>query len=154
MNTSAWRVDQLVDPGADGAELLDEVEAVGGGGAEAGGDLLLQARDPHLEELVEVLAEDGEELGPLEQRQRGRSSASASTRALNSSHESSRLRKRSEASANGGRSCATCGEAVSSPATGQCVLREFGRPIPDDRAATRGAIAARATGIVREGNEH
>ena len=61
--------DELVDPAADGAELVDEVEAVGGGGAEAGGELLHEARHPHLEELVEVLAEDGEELGPLEQRQ-------------------------------------------------------------------------------------
>ena len=31
----------------------------------------MQPRDPHLEELVEVLAEDGEELRPLEQRQLG-----------------------------------------------------------------------------------
>ena len=36
---------------------------------QAGVELLHEARDPHLEELVEVLAEDGEELGPLEQRQ-------------------------------------------------------------------------------------
>ena len=62
-------VDQLVDPAPDRAELVDEVEAVGGGGAQAGVELLHEARDPHLEELVEVLAEDGEELGPLEQRQ-------------------------------------------------------------------------------------
>ncbi len=51
--------------------------------------------DAHLEELVEVLAEDGEELRPLEQRERRSSSASARTRALKSSQESSRLRKRS-----------------------------------------------------------
>ena len=38
---------------------------------DAGGDLVLQAGHPHLEELVEVLAEDGEELRPLEQRHVG-----------------------------------------------------------------------------------
>ena len=37
----------------------------------AGRDLVLQAGDADLEELVEVLAEDGEELGPLEQRHVG-----------------------------------------------------------------------------------
>ena len=35
-----------------------------------GFELLLQARDAHLEELVEVAAEDREELRPLEQRER------------------------------------------------------------------------------------
>ena len=38
---------------------------------EAGRDLLLEAGDPHLEELVEVAAEDAEELEPLEQRRPG-----------------------------------------------------------------------------------
>ena len=56
---------------ADRAELLAEVEAVGRGGAQTGGELLQQPRDPHLEELVEVVAQDGEELRPLEQRQLG-----------------------------------------------------------------------------------
>ena len=67
-NTAAARGDQVVDPDPDRAELVDEVEAVGGGGAQTGVELFHEARDPHLEELVEVLAEDGEELGPLEQR--------------------------------------------------------------------------------------
>ena len=43
----------------------------GDGGAQARRELLLEPGDPHLEELVEVLAEDREELGPLEQRERG-----------------------------------------------------------------------------------
>ena len=46
------------------------------------GDLVLQPGDPDLEELVEVLAEDGQELGPLEQRDAGRRSARASTRVV------------------------------------------------------------------------
>ena len=55
---------------ADRAELLGRVERRRATCArDAGRDLLLQAGDPDLEELVEVLAEDGEELGPLEQRQ-------------------------------------------------------------------------------------
>src|SRR5262249_43954714 len=37
---------------------------------EAGLELHLQPADPDLEELVEVVAEDGEELRPLQQRQR------------------------------------------------------------------------------------
>ena len=37
--------------------------------ADAGGQLVHQAGHPHLEELVEVLAEDGAELRPLQQRQ-------------------------------------------------------------------------------------
>ena len=41
-------------PGADRAELVGGVEAVGRRGAEPGRDLLLEAGDPHLEELVEV----------------------------------------------------------------------------------------------------
>ena len=89
--------------------------------------------DPHLEELVEVLAEDGEELGPLEQRQRSGPRPSASTRALKSSHESSRLRKRSDAVAE--RRVPVHGrrmrDALSSPATGQCYSRDSGVP---DRA--------------------
>ena len=63
--------DELVGAGADGAELVDEVEAVGRGGAQARRELLDEAGDPHLEELVEVVAEDGEELHALEQRSRG-----------------------------------------------------------------------------------
>ena len=55
------------DPRSDLAEQVDEIEAVGDGGAEPGRELLHQSGDPHLEELVEVLAHDGEELGPLEE---------------------------------------------------------------------------------------
>jgi len=62
---------ELFDEVTDGAQLVDEVEAVGGGRPEPGRQLLHEPRDPHLEELVEVLAEDGEELRPLEQGQLG-----------------------------------------------------------------------------------
>ena len=46
------------------------VRPSGAARAEPGRHLVLQAGHPDLEELVEVLAEDGEELGPLEQRAR------------------------------------------------------------------------------------
>ena len=42
-------------------------------------DLLLEAGDAHLEELVQVRADDAEELHPFQQRVAG-SSASSSTR--------------------------------------------------------------------------
>ncbi len=64
--------DELLDAGPDRAELFDLVEAVRGVRAHAGRELLLQAGHAHLEELVEVRAEDREELGPFEQRQRRR----------------------------------------------------------------------------------
>ncbi len=57
--------------------LLDDAEDLGGGGADvrrhgqAGEDAALQARDADHEELVEVAGEDGEEVGPLQQRQVG-----------------------------------------------------------------------------------
>ena len=53
---------------ADGADRLERVEAVRRPGADARRDLLLQTRDANLEELVEVHREDGQELGPFEQR--------------------------------------------------------------------------------------
>ena len=55
----------------DGAELGLRGHAVGGALYDARRDLLLEARDPYLEELVQVAAEDGEELDPLEQRRPG-----------------------------------------------------------------------------------
>ena len=61
--------DERVDPCADGPELVDEVEPVGRGGAQPGGDLLEQACDPNLEELVEVVGDDGDELGSFEHRE-------------------------------------------------------------------------------------
>ena len=59
---------ELVDARPDGGQLLARGEAVRRAHAEAGRDLVLQASNAHPEELVEVLAGDGEELGPLEQR--------------------------------------------------------------------------------------
>ena len=59
---------QALDPVAHLEQLLARGAAVGRGGADPGRHLLLQAGDADLEELVEVLAEDGQELGPLEQR--------------------------------------------------------------------------------------
>ena len=60
--------DELVGVRPHRTELLAGVEAVGRAGADAGVELLLEAGDPDLEVLVEVLGEDREELGPLEQR--------------------------------------------------------------------------------------
>ena len=71
VNTRAWRATSSSTRIADRAELLDLVEAVGRVAAHAGRELLLQARDADLEELVEVRAEDREELRPLEQRSVG-----------------------------------------------------------------------------------
>ena len=61
-------VDQRLDPLAHLDELLAGGAPVGRGDADPGRHLLLQTGHPNLEELVEVLAEDGEELGPLEER--------------------------------------------------------------------------------------
>ena len=77
-------------PGPDGPQRLARAQPVGGTGPQPGVDLVLQTGHPHLEELVEPFGEDGQELDPLEQGQRS-SSASSSSRAPNSSHESSRL---------------------------------------------------------------
>ena len=65
----SWRRDQLLDPGPDHRQLLARPQAVDRAGAHAGGDLVLQRGHPDLVELVEQLGEDGEELGPLEQRE-------------------------------------------------------------------------------------
>ena len=48
-------------------ELLGRRAPVGRGSADPRGHLLLEARHPNLEELIEVLAEDGQKLGPLQQ---------------------------------------------------------------------------------------
>ena len=59
---------ELFDCVADLEQLLRRGTTVGCRSRDAGGHLVLQAGDADLEELVEVLAEDREELGPLEQR--------------------------------------------------------------------------------------
>jgi len=61
-------VHELGHPFAQLAQLLRGGTPVGAGRGQAGGQLVLEARHPHLEELVEVLAEDGEELDALEDR--------------------------------------------------------------------------------------
>ena len=61
-------LDERLDPLAHLDELLAGRAPVGRGDADPGRHLLLQTGDPDLEELVEVLAEDGQELGPLEER--------------------------------------------------------------------------------------
>ena len=58
MQAAAVLPDQLADRAGDGAELGLGRHAVGGALHDAGRDLLLEAGDPHLEELVEVAAED------------------------------------------------------------------------------------------------
>ena len=73
VNTAAWSVTSSSTRARIALELLDLVDALLRRRADAGLELLLQARDAHLEELVEVGAEDREELRPLEQRQVRRS---------------------------------------------------------------------------------
>src|SRR5213078_1336529 len=68
-----------------------------------------------------------------------RSSASASTRALKSSQESSRLRNRSAGSSSRGWGCAS---AMSGPATGQCYSR-IGASCPGQRSRKRGVTSGR-----------
>ncbi len=60
--------DQLLDPAPDHGQLLARPQPVDRAGAHAGGHLVLQRGHPYLVELVEQLGEDGEELGPLQQR--------------------------------------------------------------------------------------
>jgi hypothetical protein len=62
---------ELLHPTADRAELFDLIEAIGRCRTQPRRQLLLDARHAHLEELVEVRAEDREELRALEQRKRG-----------------------------------------------------------------------------------
>ena len=57
---------ELERPRSDPAQLLGGGEAVGREGAYPRGALGVQVGDAHLEELVEVGAEDGHELGALE----------------------------------------------------------------------------------------
>ena len=79
--------------GPDRVELLARAQPVRRGRvARPAADLLPQPGDADLEELVEVAAEDREELDALEQRLRASSAASASTRSSKSSRESSRFR--------------------------------------------------------------
>ncbi len=63
-----WSAGELEDALPGGGELLLGRPAVGRPGDLAGLDLLAQAGDADLEELVEVAGEDGQELDPLEQR--------------------------------------------------------------------------------------
>ena len=60
--------DQLLDPAPDHRQLLAGAQPVDRAGPHAGGHLVLERGDPYLVELVEQLGEDGEELGPLQQR--------------------------------------------------------------------------------------
>ncbi len=60
--------DQLFDAGPDHGQLLARAQAVDAARAHARRHLVLQRRHPYLVELVQQLGEDGEELGPLEQR--------------------------------------------------------------------------------------
>ena len=63
--------DQVAHGLGDGVELRLGRHAVGGALDDAGGHLALEPGHPHLVELVEVAAEDAEELEPLEERSAG-----------------------------------------------------------------------------------
>src|SRR2546425_9109048 len=54
-------VDQSLDPRADRLQLFQGRHAVRRGDRNRGQDLLLQTGDAHLEEVIQVLAEDGQE---------------------------------------------------------------------------------------------
>ena len=71
VNTLGLAGDEPADLGAHRVELLGRAAPVGRGGADTRHDLLLQARDADLHELVEVGGEDREELGALEHRPQG-----------------------------------------------------------------------------------
>ena len=60
--------DEALDVGADGGELLAGRQAARRRTGDAGRHLILQRRDSHLEELVEVRRADRDELQPIEQR--------------------------------------------------------------------------------------
>ncbi len=60
-------VDELGHALADGTQRLARSQPVRRSGPQAGVDLVLQPRHPHLEELVEALGEDGQELHALQQ---------------------------------------------------------------------------------------
>ena len=85
--------DQVLDPVTDLEQLLARRRPSGESCVDAGGHLVLQGGHPDLEELVEV----GEKMAQNFTRSSSGvpgSAASASTRALKSSQESSRFRSR------------------------------------------------------------
>ncbi len=65
----ALPLDETGDQTGDRSQLLGRAEPVGRPGAQSGRDLVLETGNPHLEELVQALGEDGQELDPLEERQ-------------------------------------------------------------------------------------
>ena len=68
-NTLACREASSPVSSPDLLQHLARHQAGGGAHGDAGGDPALQAGDPDHEELVEVAREDGQEPGPLQQRQ-------------------------------------------------------------------------------------
>ena len=63
--------DQTFDSGADRLELLERRHSVRRGDRDSGQNLLFQTRNANLEEVVEVLAEDGQEAHAFEERELG-----------------------------------------------------------------------------------
>ena len=62
-------LDQALDPRPDRLQLFERRHSIGRGGRDRRQDLLFEACHAHLEEVVEVLAEDGEEAHPFEEGQ-------------------------------------------------------------------------------------
>ena len=89
-NVRAWRSSCARTVRAISSSILRRRQSVRPAGVDPRVDLVVHAGDADHEVLVEVGDEDRQELEPLDQRHRS-SSASCSTRSLNSSHDSSRL---------------------------------------------------------------
>jgi len=64
-------LDKRLDPSPDRFQLIERRHAVRRRNSDRGQDLLFEPGHPNLEEVVEVLAEDGQELDPLEHREVG-----------------------------------------------------------------------------------
>ena len=140
---------QLLDPGADRAELFDLVEPVGRGRAHADRELFFEPGHADLEELVDVAAEDREELRPFEQRDR-RILGEREHPGLELEHRqfpvevAGTLRRRVDSGGLMGQSYGLAPAPASGPARDRRTLRELRRIGPARRASYDGALRTRA----------